>query len=155
MNGHEIVVTPHEASDLVEIADTYGAAWRASHQMLGPEAVERFDYDRALVDIIDYLEHGGQIFVARRAGRIAGLVGVKDDVISRLYIHPDLQGRGIGTALLDYANAQCEQARLTVLNTNEGAQRLYLRKGFRFTGHSIPRTDQVSELEMIAEPPTD
>ncbi len=55
--------------------------------------------------------------------------------LSRIEIHPDHQGRGIGTrlisALLDEAQQEGRDLVLEVLTVNRGAQALYFRLGLR------------------------
>ncbi len=42
-----------------------------------------------------------EIWVAEEDGRVVGLAAIGEDTLGHLYVHPDAQGRGIGTALLD------------------------------------------------------
>jgi ribosomal protein S18 acetylase RimI-like enzyme len=57
--------------------------------------------------------------------------------ISRMFVRPDAEGSGVGKLLLREAIVQAEalgdlrQVFLTVLATNERAQRLYASVGFR------------------------
>ena len=65
-------------------------------------------------------------------GEILGFVGLKDDVVSHLYVAPSRQSLGIGSALLDHAKAlRPDRLELWVFQKNEGARRFYERHGFR------------------------
>lgn len=55
--------------------------------------------------------------------------------IYEIHAHPSLQGRGLGTLLLELADdlagaMGCEKVMLTVFTSNEGARRLYARHGY-------------------------
>jgi ribosomal protein S18 acetylase RimI-like enzyme len=56
--------------------------------------------------------------------------------LGQLYTQPDLTGRGVGAALMDWAidearNRGCDAIQLSVWSENHGAQRFYQRYGFR------------------------
>jgi ribosomal protein S18 acetylase RimI-like enzyme len=74
----------------------------------------------------------GPIWLAEDKGRVVGFSGVKDQELTHLYVRPESQGRGIGSALLDHAKAVSpERLELWVFQKNEGARRFYERHGFR------------------------
>lgn len=55
--------------------------------------------------------------------------------LNQLYTQPDLVGRGVGAALMDWAidearNRGCDAIQLSVWSGNHGAQRFYQRYGF-------------------------
>ena len=75
-----------------------------------------------------------EVVVAEVEGGIAGFVAMSSggDHLQHLYVHPDLQGRGIGTALLERAKAGAPAGfRLWVFQANAGARRFYERHGLR------------------------
>jgi len=90
----------------------------------------------------------GQVLVARADGRLVGAVRAVVDGpvcrIGRLVVAPDLQGRGVGTALLVAAeSAQGPAVREFALFTGADSDdnlRLYQRQGYR-----VVRTEQVSD----------
>lgn len=95
--------------------------------------------------------------VARRGDRVvghAGMLRVLDDVhITTVAVHPDEEGRGIGTrlvaSLLDDARRDgVEAATLEVRATHHRTQRLYARLGFTPAGarkgyYSQPADDAI------------
>jgi len=87
-------------------------------------------------------------FVWIEDGRIVGNVSVRRAcewggfLIGNVAVHPDLQGRGIGTALMEAALADVAAHRgrwvgLEVRSDNDVARRLYEKFGFRAVGEKV------------------
>jgi ribosomal protein S18 acetylase RimI-like enzyme len=69
---------------------------------------------------------------------VAGLLVLDHDWIDQLYVDPELTRSGIGAQLLAVAKRERPAGlRLWTFVSNEGAQRFYLRHGFR----EVERTD--------------
>ena len=93
------------------------------------------------------------IYLLMHEGKALGLVSRSGSLIADCYVLPDQQRKGYGSALLRQAIADCpETPRLWILETNTGAERLYRRFGFRFTGKRIVHPGGVDEVEMALEP---
>ena len=97
------------------------------------------------------------VWISRAITKAVGMIaaGVVDDEcrIGALWVDPSVRGEGVGAALLDAAETWCHdvQARWNVLSVseaNEDAQRLYLSRGYSFTGASKPTRWGVRELVM-------
>jgi putative acetyltransferase len=85
--------------------------------------------------------------VAEDEGRIVGFTGVSPGWLEQLYVLPEEQGRGLGSALLDAAVARRREAgdtelRLWTLENNEAA-RFYEARGWRLA----------TETRVVAYPP--
>jgi ribosomal protein S18 acetylase RimI-like enzyme len=73
-----------------------------------------------------------EVWVAERAGNVVGFAAVKGGLLGHLYVHPDAQSRGAGTALLERVKAERPDGfELWVFQRNEGARRFYERHGLR------------------------
>ena len=89
-----------------------------------------------------------RVWVAELGSRIVGYASVRDGVMSNLYVLPDCQGRGIGSALLSEAKGHSPAGlRLWTFEPNEGAIRFYERHGFT----TIERTDGRTNEENVAD----
>jgi ribosomal protein S18 acetylase RimI-like enzyme len=87
------------------------------------------DEDRAYFGRV-VAEH--EVWVAEQDGRIVGFAALSEEVLEHIYVHPDLQGRGIGSALLDVAKERRPGGfGLWVFQQNTGARRFYERHGLR------------------------
>jgi GNAT superfamily N-acetyltransferase len=84
------------------------------------------------------------IWVAEGAGRVVGFVGVNDGEVTHLYVEPEAQRAGLGTALLEHVKGLSDgRLWLWVFQRNEGARRLYERHGFRL----VELTDGAENME--------
>jgi putative acetyltransferase len=87
------------------------------------------------------IDRGGQVFVARVVGKVAGVCGIvprgeQEFELVKLAVDPETRGRGIGRRLTERAIAFARErgARRVTLSTNSGlttAIRLYETLGFR------------------------
>jgi putative acetyltransferase len=78
------------------------------------------------------LVHRDEVWVAEERGKIVGMAVVAGDVIGQLYVHPDAQHRGAGSALLEKVKAQhVDGFTFWVFQRNSRARRFYESHGCR------------------------
>jgi ribosomal protein S18 acetylase RimI-like enzyme len=90
-------------------------------------------------------------------GLVAGVPDAEDPAIVHLmamWVHPQFRRTGAADALVSALLAWAlergaRRMQLMVIDSNERAQRLYARHGFRLTGHQVSRErDGAIELQM-------
>jgi len=62
--------------------------------------------------------------------RMTGLIAFHDDWIEQLYVLPEAQGQGVGTALLDVAKRASDRLQLWTFQRNAQARSFYQARGF-------------------------
>jgi GNAT superfamily N-acetyltransferase len=73
-----------------------------------------------------------EVWVAEAEGDTTGFLGLREELVTHLYVEPSAQNGGIGAALLDHAKSvRPERLELWVFQKNVGARRFYERHGFR------------------------
>lgn len=107
-------------------------------------SVSSSDQDRAV-----WIVEAGPEYV----GMVAAGIVADECRIGALWVAPRMRGAGIGGSLLDAAETWCHNTRcrwnvLSVSEENAAAQRLYLRRGYAFTGASKPTKWGHRELYM-------
>ena len=141
-------INPVDQTNLMAAAEVHGAAWRESHrEICSPEFVAAHTAQRQAEYLKKELKQGKRLFLLTD-GDPVGVVSVWGDLIENLYVHPEQQGRGYGTALLTFAEGRCKTPRLWVLNTNEQARRFYEKRGYKLTGRETILSGTLKELEM-------
>jgi putative acetyltransferase len=107
------------------------------------------DEDRAF---FDRAVKEQEVWVWEEDGRILGFAALGDDMLDHIYVEPEAQGRGIGTALLTHAKERRPHGfRLWTFQRNEGARRFYERHGFRVVELTDGSGNEEREPDMLYE----
>lgn len=135
---------------LLLAAYVHALSWQASHLSLcSPEFIARHTPQRQAEYLRSEMGRGKRLFLLTD-GEPVGVVTVWGSLIENLYVLPEQQKRGYGTALLDFAIRQCDKTpALWVLNTNALAQTMYRKNGFIETGATRALNESVFEIEMV------
>jgi GNAT superfamily N-acetyltransferase len=71
-----------------------------------------------------------EIWGAFAGEAMTGIIAFRNDWIDQLYVLPDMQGRGVGTALLKVAQDSFDRLQLWTFLRNVRARRFYEARGF-------------------------
>jgi ribosomal protein S18 acetylase RimI-like enzyme len=130
-----LLLRPALPEDGPDVAALYTAT-RAAAVPLMPFAVHTAAEDVAHFSaLLGDGEH--ETWLAEEDGDVAGFVVLTATWLDALYVHPRAQGRGIGSALLELAQAlRPDGLGLWVFETNAPARALYARHGFVEAEHT-------------------
>ncbi|WP_370675389.1 N-acetyltransferase family protein [Pleomorphomonas sp. PLEO] len=96
---------------------------------------------------------GENFFVAEADGRVIGFASWQDSELLSLFVHPDSQGLGVGSLLLDACrkDAAAESAGITCLKAAAGADQFYARRGFVPVGQgcTIKNGEVIQDTRMV------
>jgi putative acetyltransferase len=130
----ELVVRTMQSEDLSAVADLWWRSLDESLDWLRPEQKHGMEESKAFLR--SQVVPRCKMWVAERAGRLVGMLALDRDEVDRLYVAPEAQGQGVGSALLDHAKALCPGGlRLVTLMENQPARRFYERRGFEAYDH--------------------
>lgn len=133
-------VYPVSPADFPRIVEVWEASVRATHLFLAEADIEFF---KPLVQ--DALPHVMELACVRdEKSQVVGFVGVVEEKIEMLFIHPMWRGKGFGRQLLEYAIKALGATKVDVNEQNEQAVGFYLRMGFKVEGRS--------ELDSLGKP---
>ncbi|HWQ49006.1 MAG TPA: N-acetyltransferase [Methanosarcina sp.] len=76
-------------------------------------------------------------FIFEDEGQLAGFISLVGENVCALFVKPEMQGRGIGKALLEYAKTLKGRLSLKVYRENENAFRFYEKCGFVAAGEEV------------------
>lgn len=112
--------------DYPELSELWEASVRSTHHFLSAEDIQ---YYKPLVQNV-YFPAVQLYTIKNKDNRISGFLGLSDDLIEMLFIHPDEQGKGYGKTLLEFAVNERGFRKVDVNEQNEQAFRFYRNRGF-------------------------
>jgi len=138
---HVRVATPADAPGIRRVAD---AAWHDAHApIIGEESVEAFLAEH--YDVADlrarYRDGDSTTFVAEDDGEVvgyaSGVPGEEAYDLGSIYVHPERQGEGVGSRLLEAVESRGREedydtVRLIVMADNGAARGFYEARGFEY-----------------------
>ena len=124
-------VRPGTQADGPQAVAIWQAAVDATHGFLKPE-------DRVAIDafVREFFPKAELWMVDGDEGRPVGFLIMEGDMIDALFVHPDVHGRGFGTALLAHALELAPQAVVDASEQATNALPFYEARGFVRTGRS-------------------
>ena len=137
----DLTIRPYRPEDLDPVVDLWYDTWHAvfpdlRHHEPKEAWRRRFETEIAAEE---------RVYVAEVGGRIAGFLAVKERGGGQGYLHeifvaPDLQGQGIGSALMQLAKELSPAGlRLHTLQRNNQAAAFYERHGFTVASTGVGR----------------
>jgi len=136
----EVVVA--KADDALIIHDLAQEIWRNTYKkILSEEQIEFMLHDMySVASILAQMNNGDQFLLLKKDEKISGFASFSETrepeifKIHKLYIHPDLQGKGAGRFMILYiSNVAIKQGGSILdlnVNRNNPAKDFYLRLGF-------------------------
>jgi len=115
-----------------EVVELWEASVRATHHFLKEEDIVYF---KPLI-LNTYLDAVELKCIRNDAKNIIGFLGVADQNLEMLFIHPDYRGKRIGRTLLQYSIDQLGVTKVDVNEQNEQAVGFYMHFGFEVIARS-------------------
>jgi putative acetyltransferase len=127
-------------SEYPEVVEVWEASVRATHAFLKEEDITYF---KPLILLV-YLKAVDLRCVRNDQHKITGFLGVAENKIEMLFIHPNAMGKGIGKTLVEYALKHMHATKVDVNEQNQQAVGFYEHVGFK--------TISKSELDSLGKP---
>jgi GNAT superfamily N-acetyltransferase len=138
-----------DQTNVLQAAEVHSVSWQESHRSFcSPEFVNLHTPEHQKDYLTEKMNAGSKIYMLVEDKPI-GIVSVTGSLIEDLYVLPEKQGMGYGTALLQFAIGKCTGVpTLWILENNKKAEKLYRRIGFRETGRRSEITEKIYEIEF-------
>lgn len=86
--------------------------------------------------------------VFEEEGKAAGFISLVGEKVCALFVAPEMQGKGIGRALLEHAMVLKGNLSLKVYRENENALRFYEKRGFAAVGEEIDEFTGCTQIRL-------
>ena len=141
--------SPDELEAVVAIWER--ARWDAQLQV---EERMAWGHDSNLAHFRDVVARECEVWLAVEGATLLGLLAVGDGLVSQLHVDPPHQGRGVGTALLDFAKGRnAAGLRLFTFQGNTRARAFYERHGFEAVAFGVsPPPESEPDVEYAWSP---
>lgn len=126
------IINPVTESDYPRLLEVWESSVRATHHFLKEEDIQLF---RKLIPL-HYLKAVELSGIRDEEGRLWGFLGVSDQSLEMLFIHADMQGKGLGKLLMLHALRTNRVDKVDVNEDNPQAIGFYEHFGFRVVGRS-------------------
>lgn len=134
-----------------EDTDMVIAVWRQASDLAHPFLSRAFQERAEILTRNNYLKMA-ETWVFELDGEVVGFIGLLDDLIGGLFVHPDYHGKGIGRALVDKAVALKGGLCVEVFVDNPIGRRFYHAYGFRGSKEVMDPHSGYPLLQLQFEP---
>lgn len=123
----QIIYETPSADDYDELIRLWEASVRSTHHFLTEKDIH---YYKPLIR--NKYFHNIALYIIRdnQTNQIAAFMGLSDELIEMLFVHPELQGKGYGKMLIEYAIREKNIHKVDVNEQNEQALHFYRNRGF-------------------------
>lgn len=99
---------------------------KATHHFLSEDDIRKIGYQ-----VKEYLEHASFFVMTDSSDFVLGFMGMTENKIDSLFVHPDYFGKGIGKIFIAHALSLNSQLFVDVNEDNGQAKIFYERMGFK------------------------
>jgi GNAT superfamily N-acetyltransferase len=131
--------TPDDADAIAEVLTAARAAQAWFPPLHSPEETRWF--------VGEHLLPGNDTWVVEEDGRVVAFAAIQGHVLGHLFVHPDAQGRGIGTALLEHTQSLLPGGFSLWTHQTSEARAFYEARGLV----AVEFTDGATTMEKIPD----
>tara|TARA_R110002051_G_scaffold218573_1_gene282403 strand:- start:68 stop:499 length:432 start_codon:yes stop_codon:yes gene_type:complete len=137
------MIRKYRESDIDQVLDIWLSASIKAHAFIGS------DFWRSKVgEMRDVYLPASETFVFESEGQLAGFYSLYENTLAAAFVSPNLQGRGVGSALINDAKSRRECLQLTVYSENLPSINFYKKHGFIVLDEKIDELTGHPELVM-------
>ncbi|MEH3115411.1 GNAT family N-acetyltransferase [Pedobacter terrae] len=121
----EAIILAAGRKDYRKLITVWESSVRATHHFLSEKDIITY---RTLI-LNEYFDQV-QLYAITVAEKVMGFIGINEESIQMLFIHPDARGKGLGKKLIDFAKQEHGTYMVDVNEQNEQAVGFYEKLGF-------------------------
>jgi len=140
------MIRDYQNTDLDAVLNIWLTASIQAHHFVEPEF-----WQSKLGDMRDIYIPASETVVYEQERGLAGFYCLFGDTLAAIFVSPDVQSRGIGSALIADAKKRRQQLHLTVYKENSPSIRFYEKHGFGVVAEQID--DHTGQAELVMRYP--
>ena len=137
------MIRPYRDTDIDDVIEIWLAASRLAHPFLSEEFLES---EKDTIREVHMAQ--AESWVWEEDGRVWGFISLLGNEIGGLFVSPDFQRGGIGTALVDFVRPLHETLEVEVFKNNRIGCSFYRRYGFEQIGERFDERAQQTALRL-------
>jgi GNAT superfamily N-acetyltransferase len=147
-----LVIRPIQTADVAATAHVWHESKQTAYSFLPLQMAMTPEEDEAVFR--QHVLPGFDTWVAVWDGEVLGFLTLNGSYVERLYVHPDRQGLGVGSALLEHAKRCSPQGlELHTHQRNTQARQFYERRDFKAVRFGIsPPPESEPDVEYHWHP---
>ena len=151
-HSHHHRIRAFQADDMEAVLAIWLAVSIQAHDFIAPDFIAP-DFWQAQRDAMRerYLP-ASETYVAETSGQVVGFYSLYENTLAAIFVQPEGQGRGLGSALLEDAKRRRAWLELTVYAQNTPSIRFYEARGFVHMGEQQDEYAGAPELLMRFSP---
>lgn len=119
------MIRKYRESDIEQILDIWLSASIKAHAFVGSEY-----WKSKVSEMRDVYIPASETFVFESEGQVTGFYSLYGNTLAAIFVSPGLQGKGIGSMLMDDAKSRRECLQLSVYSDNTPSIHFYKQHGF-------------------------
>ena len=132
-----------QKADLNDVANLWLDTNLKAHNFISAE------YWNTNFEFVKEMLPQAEVYVYENDKKIQGFIGLNGEYIEGIFVAAEMQSRGIGKLLLDYAKDRKSKLLLKVYQKNTRAVRFYQREGFEIQSEGVDDDTGEKDYAMI------
>jgi len=125
-NNNNFVLRQNDKADYPAMFEIWEEAVKATHHFLS-----KSDIFKIGIQVKEYLANSTLVVVTDQNNTLLGFMGMTENKIDSLFVHPKYFGKGVGKFFIQHASSLFLELLVDVNEDNEQAKLFYEKMGFR------------------------
>ena len=138
-----IAIKKASIQDFETLADIWLAASIKAHHF-----IDQAYWEQNKATMLQHYLPMSEVYIAEEDAHTLGFIALVENTIAAIFVSPALQGKGIGTLLINHAKKIRTHLELAVYQENQQSVQFYQSMGFTIVKETIDPNTQAKEFSM-------